>query len=151
MPQKLIAAYAPVLEASHYLPCITLIMPFEPKMSLKKDLVYQLKIASEKIESEILGNYHREEALPVMKKLRQVIKDLNYHTHKISIAIFISPLIEKVYYLDLPVEEKIMIDDSFEIRDLIYSKKEIHKYLLVALNYHCKAYGYWIEFIVKFL
>ncbi len=136
MPQKLIPAYAPVLDVCHYLPCITLIIPFEPKMTLKKELAYQLKIVSEKIESEIFGNYPREKALPVMKKLRQVIKDLNYNTHKISIAIFISPLIEKVYYLDLPVEEKIMIDDSFEIRDLIYSKKEIHKYLLVTLNHH---------------
>ncbi len=136
MPQKLIAAYAPVLEASHYLPCISLIMPFEPKMSLQNELAYQLKVAVEKIERELLENYPEEKVLPVMKKLRQVIKDLNFNTHKISIAIFVSPLIEKVYHLDLPVEEKIMIDDSFEIRDLIYSKKEIHKYLVVALNHH---------------
>lgn len=136
MPQKIIATYAPVLEVSHCLPCISLIMPFEPKMSLKKELAYKLKIAFEKIERELLENYPYEKALPVMKKLRQVIKDLNYNTHKISIAIFVSPLIEKVYYLDLLVEEKILIDESFEIRDLIYSKKEIHKYLLVALNHH---------------
>lgn len=136
MPQTLIAEFAPVLEASHYLPCISLIMPFEPKMNLQNELAYKLKVAGDKIERELLANYPAEKVLPVMKKLRQVIKDLSYNTHKISIAIFVSPLIEKVYYLDLPVEEKIMIDDTFEIRDLIYSKKEIHKYLLVALNHH---------------
>ena len=28
-------------------------------------------------------------------------------------------------------EEKMIIDESFEIRDLVYSKKDIHKYWLV--------------------
>jgi len=49
---------------------------------------------------------------------------------------FLSPLTERVYYLDFTVEEKIIIDESFEIRDLIYSKKDTHKYLLLVLSSH---------------
>jgi hypothetical protein len=32
------------------------------------------------------------------------------------------------------VEEKILVDESFEIRDLVYSKKQLHKYLLLVLS-----------------
>jgi len=134
MLQQINDQYAEVLEAPKYLPCISLIMPFEPKMNLKVELAHKLKIAADKIENELLDNYTEARAMPVIKKLREVLKDLNYNTHKKSIAIFVSSVIQKVYYLDLPVGEKIIIDDSFEIRDLIYSKKEIHKYLLVVLS-----------------
>ncbi len=134
MLQKITEEFADLLEAPKYLPCISLIMPFEPKMSLQTKLTYQLKIATDKIADELMANYPDDEARPVLKKLQHVIKELNYHTYKKSVAIFVSPLIEKVYYLDIAVEEKIIIDDSFEIRDLVYSKKQIHKYLLAVLS-----------------
>lgn len=123
-----------VIKMPKYLPCISLIMPFDPKMGLKKELDYKLKTAVDKIEKEINATYPSEKAKPVLKKLQQILSGLNYYTHKKSIAIFVSPMVEKVYYLDMPIEEKIIIDDSFEIRDLIYSKKQIHKYLLVVLS-----------------
>ena len=127
-------AFGEVLNAPNYLPCISLIMPFEPKLGLKKELDYKLKTACDKIEKEITGNYPEEKAEPVIARLKSVLSSLNYYTHKKSIAIFVSPVIEKVYYLDMQIEEKIIIDESFEIRDLIYSKKQIHKYLLAVLS-----------------
>ena len=137
MLQKLTEEFADLLESPKYLPCISLIMPFEPKMSLQTELAYRLKIATDKIGGELMANYPDDKAKPVLKKLQQVIKNLDYHTYKKSVAIFVSPLIEKVFYLDIAVEEKIIIDDSFEIRDLIYSKKQIHKYLLRAIDLQC--------------
>ncbi|MEP6596108.1 MAG: hypothetical protein ABJA71_09170 [Ginsengibacter sp.] len=131
--------HADALNAPKYLPCISLIMPFNPKMGQKKELGHKLKTATRKIENELLKDYPADKAMPVLKKLGQLIKELDYNTHKTSIAIFISPLIEKVYYLDMPVEEKIFVDESFEIRDLICCKKQIHKYLLVVLS------GKWIK------
>ncbi len=129
-------SFTDVLESPRYLPCISLIMPFEPKMSLKVELTHKLLMAADRIERELKVNYPEEKARPVMERLRELIVTLNFATHKKSIAIFVSPLMEKVYYLDIPVEEKIIIDDSFEIRDLIYSRKQIHKYLLVILHSH---------------
>jgi len=134
MLQTINDTYTDLLESPHYLPCISLIMPFEPKMSLKHELTYKLILSADKIEKDLLANYPKDKVDTVMKKLRQQIANLNFTTHKKSIALFVSPLIDKVYYLDIPVEEKIIIDESFEIRDLIYSKKQIHKYLLVVLH-----------------
>ncbi len=134
MQTKNVEPISEILESPRYLPCISLIMPFEPKMGLKKELDHKLKTAVNKIEKELYNVYPPDKSSPLLKKLDHVLSELNYYTHKKSIAIFISPIIEKVYYLDMPVEEKIIIDDSFEIRDLIYSKKQIHKYLLAVLS-----------------
>ena len=116
------------------IPCISLLLPFEPTMNLKVGLVDKLKKATDKIAKKLFADYPEDEAVSVLEKLRHVIRELNYNTHKKSIAIFVSSLFEKVYYLDLPLIEKIVVDESFEIRSLINCKKENHKYLLAVLS-----------------
>jgi Bacterial archaeo-eukaryotic release factor family 3 len=123
-----------VIDAVHYRPAVSIIMPFEPKMSLKTELTHSLKIAADKVEQELLFNYPDEMSMLVMQKLRAIIKTLNFSTHKKSIAIYVSPVFEKVLYLDIPLEERIIVDESFEIRDLLYSKKQLHKYLVLLLS-----------------
>jgi len=123
-----------VLNVVKQLPCVSVIMPYEPKMMLKADLEQRLKLAFQKVQKQLRVNYPEEQAGPVLAKLQSLIRGLDSSTYKKSIGIFVSPLVEKVYYLDIPVEEKIIIDESFEIRDLVYSKKEIHKYLVLVLS-----------------
>jgi hypothetical protein len=44
-----------VLEAVHYRPAVSVILPFEPKMSLKRELTQSLKSAANKVERGIIG------------------------------------------------------------------------------------------------
>jgi hypothetical protein len=134
MPTKLTPEIGEVIKAVHYLPSVSVIMPFEPKMSLKKELMHSLKIAANKVEDEVLKNYPADMGVLVIQKLKSIIKELNFNTHKKSIAIYVSPVFQKVLYLDIQVEEKIIVDESFEIRDLVYSKKQLHKYLVLLLG-----------------
>ncbi len=122
------------LNGATYMPAVSIILPFEPKMSIKTEVEHRLKIALGKVEKELVFNYPSEKAMPVINKLRQVIRELNFNTHQKSIAIFVSPLIERVFYLDIAVEEKIVVDESFEIRDLIYNKKQNIQYLILLLS-----------------
>jgi hypothetical protein len=130
-----------LIETVHFRPSVSVIMPFDPKMGLQTEISYSLKIAADKVQKELGENYPGEMSDLVAQKLRSLIKNLNFNTHKKSIAIYVSPLFEKVLYLDIPVEEKIIIDDSFEIRDLVYSKKQLHKYLVLVLGGRdCRIY-----------
>ncbi|MBL0307920.1 MAG: hypothetical protein IPQ25_18395 [Chitinophagaceae bacterium] len=123
-----------VMKAVHYRPAVSIIMPFEQKMNLKAGLAHSLKFAADKVEKELLENYPGELSILVMQKLRAMIKGLEPEVHKKSIALYVSPVFEKVLYLDMAVEEKIIVDESFEIRDLIYCKKQLHKYLVLLLS-----------------
>jgi hypothetical protein len=123
-----------VIGAVRYQPEVSIILPFEPIMSLKSELQYQLKIAVGKVESQLLANYPNEQATPVIIRLKNLIQHLDFNTRKKGLAIFVSPITEKVYYLDIPVNEKIIIGESFEIRDLVYCKKELIQYLVLQLS-----------------
>jgi Bacterial archaeo-eukaryotic release factor family 3 len=123
-----------VIGAVKYMPAVSIILPFDPKMIPQSILEYNLKMALSKAEKQLNAAYPDNIAKPVITKLYKLIDTLNYTTHKKSVAIFASPIIEKAFYLDIPVMEKIVIDESFEIRDLVYCKKQSNKYLLLTLS-----------------
>jgi hypothetical protein len=123
-----------VFGAVHYMPSVSIIIPFEPKMNPKAEIAHSLKLAVDKVQREVSKNYPNELGRLVIQKLRTILENLNFNTHKKSIAIYVSPVFEKVLYLDIAVEEKIIVDESFEIRDLVYSKKQLHKYLVLVLT-----------------
>jgi len=123
-----------LLTAPKCQPCISVILPFEPKMTSKAAIAHSLKIAAEKIKRDLNENYIREAANAVYKKFENVIERLDYATHKKSIAIYVSPEIEKVFYLNIPVNGKVMVDTSFEIRDIVLNKKDEHEFLLLVIS-----------------
>ena len=118
-------------------PYASIIMPFEPMMSSKSGLENKLKDAVEKCELELLGRYPKDVAEPVLIRLKRVVADLNYMTHKKSIGIFVSGNFEKVYYLETSVYERSRINESFEIRNLVKSRMDLRKYLLLVIDDQC--------------
>jgi len=115
-------------------PCISVIMPFEPKMNAEAILKHSLKIVANKIKRDLHDNYVNDVAGPVFEKLENIIAHLDYTTHRKSVAIYVSPEIEKVYYLNIKVNEKAMVNTSFEIRDIVMNKKEDHEFLLLVIS-----------------
>lgn len=124
-----------ITEAVHYRPAVSIIIPLEGKTGgLRNEMEYSLKIITHRVEQELRNNYPIEIYQLVIQKLKNLVKTLQYNTNKKSVAIYVSPLFEKILYLDIPVEEKVIIDESFEIRDLVYSKKQLHQYLVLLLS-----------------
>jgi len=121
-------------ETVYFRPAISIITPFEPKMTPKRELTNILNLTAAEVEQKLLENYPDELAMLMMQKLYVLFSNLNFSTHKKSIAIYLSPVFDKVLYLDIPVEQKIMVDESFEIRDIVYSKKQNLKYLVLLLS-----------------
>ena len=123
-----------VIDAVHYRPAVSIILPFEPKINARTELEQQLKFAIDEVEREIKKDYRDELAATVVQKLKRIVKDLNFSTSKKSVAVYVSPVFEKVIYLDIPAMQKVMVDDSFEIRDLLQDKKELHEYLVLVVS-----------------
>lgn len=134
MTQNTYKEFSEVLESPKYFPSVSLIIPIESKINQQTELEYKLKNLYHKIETDLNKNFSSEKAIPVLNKLSKIIEQVDFQSTKKSIAIYVSPLVDKIYYLDVITEEKMVVDDSFEIRDLIYNKKEDRKYYLLILS-----------------
>lgn len=123
-----------VINAVHYRPALSLILPLQAEIGLRKETKQALKIAADKAEKELTNQYPAEHCAVIMKKLSAMIDKLDIPTNKMGLAIYVSPIFEKAVFLNHVVEEKIIVDESFEIRDLVYSAKQQNNYLLLTLS-----------------
>ncbi len=141
-PIKHSASIKPPAETDYIFPSVSIFLPFNPKMKSKASIAKTLQSAVDKVERELFDGISFEMALVVMYKLKAILKNLNFSSHKKSLAIFVSPVFEKVFYLNTEIEEKILIGSSFHIRDLVRSKKQLHEYLVLKItDTECRIYA----------
>ena len=80
------------------LPHVSLIMPFSRAMENPKELFKQLTSAVDNAEKELMIKYPKEQAIPLIKTLRDTIRDVKCSSHEKTLAIFVSLFSKKVYY-----------------------------------------------------
>lgn len=123
-----------IIDIPHYLPSVTVILPFEPKMRSKQQLQQQLHSAYATVKHQLFATYTPEKAEAVLNRLNKIMQYLDYTTHKKSLCIFVSPLTQKILYLSIPVEPHIVVDESFRVRDILLSKKQHRNFLLLLFS-----------------
>ena len=126
------ANHAAVISSSN--PCISIIMPFEPKMKSKGELQKKVESVCSIVKSELLLHYPAEQCEGMMRRLNNAMAALDYLTYKRSVAIFISHSVERIYYLDLELKLKIVVGNPLHLTDLVRNKVENHGYLVLALD-----------------
>jgi len=134
MNESITADFAELIPVTNYGPAVSLIMPFDPKMSHKGDIVHRLKCAADKVVKQLWSDYPQQVATLVAGKLKKLLSDLNYSTHKKSIAVYVSPVFEKVFYLDMEVEPTVSVSNEFAIQELLQSRKILQDYLVLVLG-----------------
>ena len=121
-------------EPSLYQPAISIILPFEPKMVPKSKIIDALKAALETVHRYVAASTPSDANTLVMQKLRKAVRNLNFNTYTKSIAIYISPVLEKVLYLEMLVEPKVTVNEPLDIRDLVLAKKRIAEFLVLHID-----------------
>lgn len=129
------------IEPGYRFPSVSIFLPFDPKMGMKNKLMFSLAKATDKVVYELRDKYPGEMSMLLVRKLKDLIKNLDFNTHKKSLAIFISPVFEKIYYLDMDIEEKVIVNESLQFRDLVYNKKQsLQFHLLLLSEQECRIF-----------
>ena len=83
-------------------------------MTPKSQLQKRLKEIVGEIREELQNRYTREQTTVLVQKLNAILENLDFVTHKKSLAILLSPGFERIYYLDFRVNEKNYCGRSFQ-------------------------------------
>ena len=70
-----------MLDAVNYFPSVSIILPFEPKMSNHREIEKLLERTLSKVEDKLMANYTPETAKPVVHKLTSVISKLDFTSY----------------------------------------------------------------------
>ncbi len=85
------------------------------------------------VSEVILKQYDDELGIVVLQKLAGVLKNLRYSTLFQSVAIFVSPVFQKVFYLRFQVSPYVHVGDDFSIREVLAQKRKINRMMVLSL------------------
>ncbi|MES2285506.1 MAG: hypothetical protein V4547_07445 [Bacteroidota bacterium] len=133
-----------VLSEPKIAPSVSLIIPTDKRYPQYRIDEGRVKALVKRAENELLEEFSERKTMVVINKLRNLISTIDHKQLSKALAVFVSSEKEKMIYLPFHVQEKLIIDSSFEIRDLLYSTKNSYGYLLLVIaNHHAKVYrGY---------
>lgn len=121
-------------EQVYHFPHVTIFMPFNTRLQDKKRIEESLSIAVEEVSAELAKRFPGEMGELVEQKLKNTIRNLNYNIPRKSVAIFISPVFERVLYLNFEMRVKVSVGGHFQIRDIVQSRKSTPRYHILTLN-----------------
>ncbi len=133
---------APALINQKVYPAISIILPVHPQFpEIKTDSEHMIAVFRN-IEAQLDARYGKEITETMMEKVKNTVSKIPATHLSQSLLIFVSPEIEKVLSLPYAVIEKIIVDDSFEVRDLIYASQKNKNYLLLMISQnHVKTFS----------
>jgi len=115
-------------------PAISILLPTHPQYpKFKEDKEHMIELVHE-VEQQLSARFSKHKTGMLMKKLDQALSEIDYTTLSAALAIYVSEHLTKIVHLPFEVSEKVIVDDSFEVRDLIYSAKMNREYLLVSIT-----------------
>lgn len=127
-------AALPLMEHTKEMLPVAIIMPFNPKMTPSRECESRLRLLAARIERELMSRYPAEIAIPVIRKVQEAIKSLNSMTHKSSVAIFVTEEEFRTLYMDIPVEETLIVDTPFAIKDIPDCRADEREYLVLLFG-----------------
>ncbi|MDB5249711.1 MAG: hypothetical protein JWQ40_4105 [Segetibacter sp.] len=124
-------------------PFITIALPFEPKITPREQLEKRLQLLTDKAVKglSMIKDIPVYILNPAVIKLKAIVDALDYNSDKKSVIIFLSPFIEKVFYVNHFTDAKVIIGEPLNLKELLLEKREEKKYLVLSLQ-HNEAYTY---------
>jgi hypothetical protein len=116
-------------------PSISIVMPTHPGYpEFKLDKEHMHKVFNQ-IENKLEKQYSKKQTKAMIEKLNNVVERIDFSKLTEGLAIYVSPNVEKVIHFPFPVSsEKVIVDESFEVRDIIQAIKSCKDSLIVVIS-----------------
>jgi hypothetical protein len=125
--------------------CISVIIPTHRISPDRRSDQLNAKRAIEKAEQLLKMKYAQNIVSPLMKKLNELFLQIDFDHNEDGLGLFVSSNVQFQFSFPFRVEEKIVVGNSFEIRDVLYKVNYSDPYYVLLLTEHGAHlfYGSW--------
>lgn len=114
--------------------CISVIVPTHRTSPDRRSDQLNTKRAIEKAEQLLKMKYSLNIVSPLMKKLHELFLQVDFDHNEEGLGLFASSDVQLQLSFSFRVEEKIVVGDSFEIRDVLYKVNYSDPYYVLLLT-----------------
>jgi hypothetical protein len=114
--------------------CISIIVPAHRLSPGRRTDKERLDKAIQRAKGHLLANYPPEQIKPLTEAIDELYHQIDFNHNEEGIGLFVAPGIQQLFHFIFPVKEKVMISESFEIRDLLYQDYYFRVYFVLMLS-----------------
>lgn len=114
-------------------PCVTLTMPSHRTSPDNKQDPIRLKNLVVEATNRLLRDFPKREVEPLLKRMDQLAAEIDHEHNLEGLALFVSKDFARTYRLPFPLPERVVVDETFATRDLVYALNRTVRYWALAL------------------
>jgi hypothetical protein len=115
-------------------PSVSIILPVNNKYPHYKEDEEKMKFLLKETEKRLLRDFPGKKIKPLVKDMYALSEKIDYKKLSRGLAFYISPYREKIIHLPFDVKEKVIIDNTFEVRDLLFAAKNSFAYAVITIS-----------------
>lgn len=115
-------------------PSITITMPTHRSFpeNQKDQLVAKNLIAE--VTNRLLSEFSKRELEPILKRLEQTAEEIDFRNSLDGLTMFVNRDFSRIVYLPFTLKKRVVIDETFMTRDLVFAMNRTPRYWVLALS-----------------
>jgi hypothetical protein len=115
-------------------PAVTITLPTQRTSPENQQDVIRVKNLVKQAVDRLLGEFTKREVEPLILRLDNLAKSIDYSRTLDGLALFVNSDFARMVYLPFALKERVVMDDSFYTRDLIFAMNRTPRYWVLALS-----------------
>lgn len=115
-------------------PALTITLPtYRTSPDNKQDPV-QLKNLVTEAANRLLGEFDKRELAPLLQRLEQLAATVDFRNTLDGLALYVNRDFARAFYLPFALKARVVVDETFFTRDLVYALNHSPRYWVLALS-----------------
>src|ERR1035437_3135040 len=115
-------------------PSVSILMPVNKQSPHFKQDEEKMKSLVKQTEATLLKDFPSKKVKILIDDMYNLAEKIDYRNLSDGLGLYVSPDREKIFHFPFPVKEKVIIDRSFEMRDLILAAKNNFNYAILTIS-----------------
>jgi hypothetical protein len=122
------------LQGLDKVPALSLLLPTHRTSPDNKQDPIRVKNLVKEATDRLSEEFSNRELEPLLKNLDELVEDIDYDYALDGLALFVAHDFAKKFYLPFTVPKRVIIDQSFATRDLVYGLHRAQRYWVILLS-----------------
>ncbi len=115
-------------------PLVTITLPTHRTAPENQQDPIRVKNLVNQAVDRLLNEFPKREVEPILRNLDQIANQIDYRFAQDGLAMYIHQDFARLFYLPFPLRERVVIDESFFTRDLVFALNRTQRYWVLVLS-----------------
>jgi hypothetical protein len=115
-------------------PAVSILMPTHRRRPENQQDPIRVKNLVNQATERLRVEFSKRELAPVLARLDALVAGIDYQHALDGLALFVNHDFARKFYLPFPVRERVMVDQTFATRDLVFALNRSPRYWVLALS-----------------